>query len=476
MPEIMLFSTSNSPILHALTSDNKEANRPGSSIAGNLKRCVRPRLQYSQLPIRCQRASPYYRAVRCPFKLTGLGTISRSSASIATIRSCPESNNSNSTSSSPILQVIAPTRGCRRSSSMIDLSPTATDPETGDLRSESSSSLGHREDSERSKDGGNGNGILGIGHRTWTKNFLSPDDAEDSTTCLSQNPRKAASILCHVLVLNAWRRRRSDVGQLQETIEELVRQIEHLRLQIVVLRRLLETENGRVGRLNWEVQRTKSQLDEISQERDALKTEKEKLEEEVRRLENVSDERLVTTENLRNELITAQKQLEALDGQISRDREKLLKLREDKRMLLDKISASEALATERGSRAERAESAIKDLQIRLAAQVALLESAQEQNLRYAKQLKETEEDRIRLEKQLRSSVEAGKVLSLRASRLESQLADKDTALHRVESIYNSQLMELNELRGRLIRQSQDYHCTILVVRSPSMTGKHVERR
>lgn len=42
--------------------------------------------------------------------------------------------------------------------------------------------------------------------------------------------------------------------------------------------------------------------------------------------------------NLRNELLTAQDQLKTLDVQMTKDREKLLKLREDKRILLDKVS------------------------------------------------------------------------------------------------------------------------------------------
>ncbi|KAI4498555.1 hypothetical protein M0802_006261 [Mischocyttarus mexicanus] len=444
MPEITLFSASNSPILHALASASKENNPSGSSITLNLKQCVKHKLQYSQLPIRCQRTSPYYRPVRNPFKLVGLSAINHNNASIVTSKSCPDSSHTNSTCSSPILRAIGPSR-YRKSLSMTDLSSTTNDSETG-LR---------EDQGERNKDNvGTANGVLRIGHRTWTNNFLSTN-IEEGGNRLSQNPGKAANILCHVLVLNAWRRRRADVGQLQETIDELARQIEHLRLQIVVLRRLLDTENDRVNKFSKEAQRSKTQIEELSQERDLLKKEKDKLVEEVKCLEVASEERSVTTENLRNELLNAQNQLQALDGQISRDREKLLKLREDKRILLDKISASEALATERGSRADRAESAIGDLQIRLAAQIVLVESAQEQNQRYAKQLKDTEDERKKLEKQLRSNIEAGKALSLRTNILESQLADKEASLHRIESIYNSQLVELNGLKERLIRQSQE---------------------
>lgn len=60
------------------------------------------------------------------------------------------------------------------------------------------------------------------------------------------------------------------------------------------------------------------------------------MEDEIKRLTELSEERLVATENVRNELLTAQNQLRALDEQMSKDREKLLKLREDKKLLLEK--------------------------------------------------------------------------------------------------------------------------------------------
>lgn len=66
--------------------------------------------------------------------------------------------------------------------------------------------------------------------------------------------------------------------------------------------------------------------------------EKEKLEADLKRVEASSQEQSVTAGNLRNELLTAQNQLEALDAQIAKEREKLLKLREDKKILLDKVS------------------------------------------------------------------------------------------------------------------------------------------
>jgi len=69
-----------------------------------------------------------------------------------------------------------------------------------------------------------------------------------------------------------------------------------------------------------------------------LLQEKEKLEIELKRIEEISQERSVTVGNLRNELLTAQDQLKVLDTQMMKDREKLLKLREDKKILLDKVA------------------------------------------------------------------------------------------------------------------------------------------
>lgn len=71
--------------------------------------------------------------------------------------------------------------------------------------------------------------------------------------------------------------------------------------------------------------------------------EKEKMLEEMKRLDELSEERLVAAENVRNELLTVQSQLRSLDEQMSRDRQKLLELRKEKGMLLEKARDSFAL-------------------------------------------------------------------------------------------------------------------------------------
>ena len=142
----------------------------------------------------------------------------------------------------------------------------------GSCSAESNLNLTRREEMEERKVDALGDGIsAGIGSESgmWLSRLQGGLDYQ------LKEENKAAGLVCHVLIINAWRRRREEVAQLQETIQQLNYQVDHLHIQIVVLRRLLETENGRVGRLTAEINHVKMQLNEVSQERDKLKGVKE---------------------------------------------------------------------------------------------------------------------------------------------------------------------------------------------------------
>lgn len=96
--------------------------------------------------------------------------------------------------------------------------------------------------------------------------------SEEGGSRFFQNPEKAANLVCHVLMLNAWRRRRKEILGFRRTIDNLNQQVKNLHLQIIVLRRLLDTENGRVCKLTNEVRHVRIQFDETLKEKDALKT------------------------------------------------------------------------------------------------------------------------------------------------------------------------------------------------------------
>ncbi|XP_017877876.1 WEB family protein At5g16730, chloroplastic [Ceratina calcarata] len=443
MPETAITPKSSSS-LSASTSSREDTNQFFNE--KKLSRCIQRKfLTYSQLAVKCHRPGRrQYRPPRTSFKLTGLyhTTINRSPA-INTATSCPDN------SPCPILRMIgAP---CKKSLSMIDLTPLAMENENGDVRSDSSSTgeRGIEEHEKVKEDLG-----VSVGIKKWIDGFAAFAEPEESSRFF-QRPDKAASVICRVLMLNAWRRRRDEVQYLHGTIYDLNQQIEHLYLQIIVLRRLLDTENNRISKLTAEAHRAKIQFDEAVKGNNTLKSEKEKMQEEMKRLTELAEERLVAAENLRNELLSAENQLHGLDEQMSKEREKLLKLREDKRILLEKVTASEALATERGARADKAESIVEELQLKLANQIALVESSQEQIERYSKELRIKEEEKNKLMERLKSTENTGRILNLRAVSLEAQLIDRNMTLQRIEAAFNSQLSELNELKDRLIRQSQE---------------------
>ncbi|XP_076239627.1 uncharacterized protein LOC143182496 [Calliopsis andreniformis] len=440
MPETAIIPKSPSSLSASTSSREDPSYFP---VEKRLTRCVQRKFQgYSQLPIRCQKPSTYYRPPRTSFRLAGLATIN-CTASLNTAKSCPDNVS--------VFRVISTPR-CKKSLSMSDLSLSVMEVENSNLGSDSNSTLEKLDEGEKMYAGSDVG--ISVGIKKWMDGFVLPE-SEDGGSRLFQNPRKAATLVCRSLMLNAWRRRREEVLCLHDTIDDLTEKIKNMHLQVFVLRRLIDTENGRVSRLTGEVHRVRIRFEETLKEKDELTTEKEKMEEEMKRLSELSEERLVAAENVRNELHTAQSQLRALDEQISKDREKLLKLREEKQTLETKVVDSETLAMQQETRAEKAEAIVEDLQSKLATQIALVESLKQQIQHYSKELKMKEDETLRLEKRLRSSEEIGKSLNLRTIFLEAQLADREAALRHSESNYNSQLLELNEMRERLIRQSQE---------------------
>lgn len=135
------------------------------------------------------------------------------------------------------------------------------------FRSESDSSASRLDEiADRTKDILANGGSAFCSGRSWTDATPSSESEQGEATGLSEDPTiKAANVVCRVLVLNAWRRRRAEIAQLEQ-------QVEHLHLQIEFLRRLLFAENDRVGRLNGELHRERSQLEEVTRERDAVKS------------------------------------------------------------------------------------------------------------------------------------------------------------------------------------------------------------
>lgn len=129
------------------------------------------------------------------------------------------------------------------------------------LRSESGST---DEAADKSKDLLANGGSAYYSGRSWTD--VTPSSESEQGELAAEDPTvRAANVVCRVLVLNAWRRRRAEIAQLEQ-------QVEHLHLQIEFLRRLLLAENERVGKLSGELHREKSRLEEMMLECNNIKS------------------------------------------------------------------------------------------------------------------------------------------------------------------------------------------------------------
>ena len=125
MPEKAIASNPNAGV-HCLTKV-KQDFISSHSADRNAMQCVKRRLQYSQVPVRCQKR-PYYRPGKSPFKLQG-----PSIPSINLLKTNSGKSSSENLKCSPGSRIPVTPR-CKKSLSMIDLSPVINDPEFSDLR------------------------------------------------------------------------------------------------------------------------------------------------------------------------------------------------------------------------------------------------------------------------------------------------------------------------------------------------------
>ncbi|KAK0171023.1 hypothetical protein PV328_008790 [Microctonus aethiopoides] len=421
--------------LHPLKNRKTPSTTAVSTIGTkNLTKCVSRQLQVSS---------------KCPKKFY-VKEPSTTLISPTRFKSPCKSKNLNSVEAStcPSTGSSQPASSCRKSQSMIELSPARFN------------SIGNN----NLRSGMELKGQLAI-KRTTLSSLISKSHGdlqnnnlqiitESNKEQLEEVSKKAGSLICHTLILNAWRQRREEVKTLQGTIQKLVEQIDHSQLQIVVLRRLLDTENNRIGQLSAEVHRTKAQLENTIKEKNELAAEKEILENDAKKFQEVSEERRLISENWKNELLSTKSQLKAVEIQMERDREKLSKLREDKKILLERVLTNEALAAEHSEKAEQAGMISKDLHEQISAQIGTINKLQDDKNQLTRELKDAETENINLKNSLSTMNDTKESLNLQAENLTIQLNDREAALRRIESAYNTQLIELNDLREQLLRQSQ----------------------
>lgn len=97
------------------------------STVRNATQCVKRRLQYSQLPVRCQKR-PIYRPAKSSYKLQGPSIPTINLLKVNSTKNLQDNLKCSPGSRIPI------TPRCKRSISLVDLSPGINDPEFCELR------------------------------------------------------------------------------------------------------------------------------------------------------------------------------------------------------------------------------------------------------------------------------------------------------------------------------------------------------
>ncbi|XP_072939175.1 uncharacterized protein [Epargyreus clarus] len=236
--------------------------------------------------------------------------------------------------------------------------------------------------------------------------------------------RRAAARVARFLLLAAWRRRREEVLCLRKTLDSKRSSTERLRIQVWVLKSLLDADNAKVVLAMRELERLKQLLRDKDLEKAVLEREKLALEKDVCAAEDRASELSIGWRNSRNEAEAAREA--ARRGEAERGRQR-------------------AAAAEARAQRDHAYARLNLLEEELSAHAALLTSAEAElaALRRAaaerdRRLRDADE-RLRLEQEARarSALECsaasarGSLAAAEASALRAQLAQCEAELRLV---------------------------------------------
>ncbi|CAG2053498.1 unnamed protein product [Timema podura] len=110
-----------------------------------------------------------------------------------------------------------------------------------------------------------------------------------------------------------------------------------LQRQTEVLRTLLDSERQRVNKALASADQSALAVQEVCRERDVIKAEKESYSHQLEELEHQLQEMHIQCLNCKNENQVIRAELSTLEAQLTKERSKLYRLREDKKILLDKL-------------------------------------------------------------------------------------------------------------------------------------------
>ncbi|XP_045768245.1 uncharacterized protein LOC123869391 isoform X1 [Maniola jurtina] len=248
---------------------------------------------------------------------------------------------------------------------------------------------------------------------------------------------EAAARIGRFMLVVAWRRRRDEIRCLRKTLESQVSCSERLRIQVCVLKSLLDSDNAKMRFAMRELDRLKNLLKDRDAEKAVLEKEKYALEQDVSSAEDRASEMSIGWRNCRNELESLRAAHACLEQALS----------------LERAASQEARA-----HADRAFERLSSLEEELSQHEALLASAQAQ----AAALRRDHDDKLRQLERATEQLEMVKVARERCSRERSvlsarasQSAQQASALRGVVEELRAQLRRV-ELELKTTREQLDW--------------------
>ncbi|XP_044732834.1 SUN domain-containing protein 2-like [Chrysoperla carnea] len=166
-------------------------------------------------------------------------------------------------------------------------------------------------------------------------------DIDNDTAAANLHMKQASRRVGFMLMLNAWRHCRAQLCDMIQHSVKLESQIDQQRLQIAVLRELINTDNLRVSTANEEAKKAQEAVLVAEQLVNQTQEENEELKKNISTMEDKIIEYTTEIKNEKNNILMVRSQVNALENQLTKDREKLSRLRDDKMHLVHKVQQIE---------------------------------------------------------------------------------------------------------------------------------------
>ncbi|XP_046387416.1 E3 ubiquitin-protein ligase BRE1A isoform X2 [Ischnura elegans] len=183
--------------------------------------------------------------------------------------------------------------------------------------------------------------------------------AQDTiTNSLDKSNIQAARRIYEALMLNAWRKRKEDSQELLQLVHKLKSEVERYKMKLYSLKSILIKETERSGYAIKKISILESKMQDYEKLIDAMKQEIDRKVRVILEMEDLISSERTLRSNTKNDLIQSKMEESALREQLTKEREKLKKLRGDLEEALNKVKDLEVSVVTKNKRLQRVEESL----------------------------------------------------------------------------------------------------------------------